>query len=426
MSTLILLTTIRRHTPYTEPSGYIYTYDLENKKVVQRSIMVEPAFREADTNPRGGIRGGRGISIRSQTSGGQDQIAIANASMILRYDPQWNLLGMLSHPSCNAIHDILFDAQGESLWLTSARNDLLCQFDLNGKMLRHYYLRDRSPALDALQWKPPVLLKSEAIRQGKIDFRDPRTHEEETYDRTHLNSLCLLPDGGMLVSLGLVLGGQFAGLLRIKSRLVKAGVWPALLSANRKLRSTLGLRKNMHSDLVVQPARARSAVVQISPDGAHRLVLALPDATVPSHSLLALSAEQAVYLNTTQGEIVHFSLPGGDVLSSTRVTDGFLRGVIRLPDGKLLMGSRGELIVFDLSRLEVIDRLRLTEDANESVYDLKILPEHYSLPPQSFEQHFIDTVGVKADDLLRSGQPLPLLSPTSTLSSTSLSEGKAP
>lgn len=406
--THLLVTSIRRHTPHTAPSGFIYLIDAEAGRVVRRCTMIEPAYREADNNPRGGMRGGRGISVRN------DQIAIANASVVYRYDPQWNLLGILSHPSAAAIHDVMFggpsqNGHGDTLWLTAARNDLVMQFDLAGNLLRHFYLRSPSPALRSLEWKPPVILRSEGVTRGAIEFRDPRTHEEETYDRAHVNSICALPDGGLLVSMGLVLGTKFSSLLQIKSRMVKAGVWPALLSVNRGLRRVLGMKKNMHSDLLVQPARAQSAVIRLDPDGAHRLVLALDGATVPSHSLLVLRDGTTVYMNTTAGEVVHFNPATGEVLSTTKVTDGFLRGAAQLSDRTLLLGSKREIITFDLRDRRVVDTLTITEDVNESVYDIKILPPHYGLPPESFEDHFVATNGFKGEDLPKYSYKLPTL-----------------
>ena len=100
MPTRFLISTVRRHTPPEEPSGYIYLVDYAARQVVQRCSIIEPAFREEDDNPRGGMRGGKGISVRP------DQIALANFSRIVRYDPQWNILGEISHPSCAGIHDI--------------------------------------------------------------------------------------------------------------------------------------------------------------------------------------------------------------------------------------------------------------------------------------------------------------------------------
>jgi hypothetical protein len=344
-----------------------------------------------DTNPRGGMRGSRGISI------GSDQIAIANASVIYLYNSQWNLRGIISHPSAAAIHDIHF--QGSTLWATAARNDLLMQFDLSGKLLNHFYMRKPSPATRALKWQPRILLTPESVQQGAIEFRDPRTHDEETYDHAHANSICFLPNGDMLVSLGLVLNTSFSALLRIKARLVRAGVWPQLLAANRQIRSALRLKKNVHSDLVLQPARAKSAIFRIAPDGAHNLALALNGATVPSHSLLALPDETVIYLNTTAGSVVHFSPGTGQVLSESRITNGFLRGVTPLSDGKFLMGSKNEIITFDLGGLKVTDTYKITQDINESVYDIKVLPDTYDLPPESFEDHFVQSTGIKSEDL---------------------------
>jgi hypothetical protein len=386
-----LITTIRRHTPHTEPSGYIYLVDAEQRKVLQRSVMIEPAYREVDTNPRGGMRGSRGISVAP------DRIAIANASIVYLYSPTWDLQGIISHPSAAAIHDIHF--QGETLWVTAARNDLLLQFDLSGRLLSHFYMRQPSLATKTLKWQPRILFTPESVRQGSIDFRDPRTHDEETYDHAHVNSICFLSNGEMLVSLGLVLGTGFSALLRIKARLVRAGIWPRLLAANRRLRSWLRLKKNMHSDLVVQPARARSAVFRFSPDGQHRLALALNGVTVPSHSLLALPDETVIYLNTTAGSVVRFSPDTGQVLSDTRVTDGFLRGVTQVSGNRLLMGSKNELITFDLRDLKVDDVYKFISDPNESVYDIKELPEHFGAPPLSFEDHFYQSTGVRSQDL---------------------------
>ena len=130
--TRLIVSTVRRHTPSNEPSGYIYAVDWDARQILRRCSIVEPAYREVDDNPRGGMRGSKGIAARP------DQIALANYSMIFRYDPQWNLLGVITHPSCAGIHDILYD--GITLWAASARTDMLVQFDLQGNLLQYHYL----------------------------------------------------------------------------------------------------------------------------------------------------------------------------------------------------------------------------------------------------------------------------------------------
>lgn len=391
--TRLLITTVCRNTPHTQPSGYIYLIDLENQRVLQRSVLIEPPYRALETNPRGGMRGGKGISIRP------DRLAIANSAAVFHYDPAWNLLGVFSHPSCSAIHDIAF--QGDTLWVTSARTDLLFQFDLTGALLNHYNLRQPSPALDRLGWKPPQLLSREQILQGKIDFRNPKTHDELTFDRAHVNSVCFLSSDQVLVSLGQIVNADLAITLRLKVLLMRLGLWPGILSANRRLSSFLKLKKDLHSDLVVRPAKARSAVVRISPDGAHQLCLEITEVNTPSHSLLVLPDDSALYLNTHLGHVVHFDPQNGQIRSSTKVTDGFLRGLAALPDRTYVMGSKGELIIFDLNACQVINSFKFTADPKESVYDAKVLPPHYALPPASFEEHFLRSTNQSAADFLR-------------------------
>lgn len=398
--TRVILTTTRRHTQSNEASGYIYLIDPSAQRVIQRSTMIEPPYRALETNPRGGMRGGKGISIRP------DRIAIANSAAVFHYDPAWNLLDVFSHPSCSAIHDIAF--QGDTLWVTSARTDLLLQFDLQGNLLKHHYLRQPSPALDRLGWNPPRLLSSEHILQGKIDFRNPKTHDELTFDRAHVNSICFLSSGEVLASLGQIVDADLAATLRLKVLLMRLGLWPGILSVNRQLSSILKVKKDLHSDLVVRPAKARSAVVRISPDSDHQLCLEIPEVNTPSHSLLALPDDSVLYLNTHSGQVVHFDPWTGKTHSATKVTDGFLRGITALQDRTYLMGSKGELIYFDLDTCQVKDVFKFTDDPKESVYDLKILPDHYANPPASFEKHFLQSTNQLAADFLRNSGKLNL------------------
>lgn len=385
---LFIVSTVRRRCPADEPSGYIYVVDPHQRRVVQRSSIVEPLYRELDNNPRGGMRGGKGISVRP------DQIALANFSFIQRYDPQWNLLGVITHPSCAGIHDIFFD--GDSLWVAAARADLLMRFSLAGTLMDYIYLRQPSPAIEQLSWQPPILLDEEQILNGRIDFRHPQSVEKETYDRAHVNSMCRLPDGDLLVSLGFVFDDQYASLLRLKIRLIQWGIWPALKALNRGVQRALGKKqKNMDQNLVVKPVKAQSALVRINSDGERSLILKMNHITAPSHSLLALEDRSVVYLNTTDGTVLHIDPHYGRVLSTTQVaTGGFLRGVTPLDERRLLVGNRGEIIVFDLPARTVQDRIVLTADPNEAVYDIKELPAHYALPPLSFSEHFTRQTGL--------------------------------
>jgi hypothetical protein len=399
--TILLVSTNRRHAHINEPSGYLYTVDLEKTKVLRRSFANEPAFREYDNNPRGGLRGCKGISVRD------DQTALSNYSMVFRYDPEWNLRGVITHPSCAGIHDIAYHE--DTIWVTSTRSDLLVQFDFNGNMLRHFYMRAASPALRMLNWKAPIRLSPEEIQTGRIDFRDPRTHEMEAYDRMHVNGISVLPSDDILVSLGFLTGAVHTNLLRLKVLLTRMGIWSHLININRKIRYATGLKKDMHTDLIVQPAKGKSAIVRISQQGQHSLSLEIPQLTVPSHSLLTIGDGTAVYLNSTRGTVIHFQPYSGEILSETKITDDFMRGVTRLTDNTLVMGSKGELLRFNLAEKRLTAKMKLSSDPTESVYDVKVLPPHFALPPVSLEKVFLETVGYEATAILRDNQPIPQL-----------------
>jgi hypothetical protein len=376
--TILLISTVRRHIPVSEPSGYLYAWDYEDQKVLQRTMIVESPYREWDNNPRGGLRGCRGISIDNE------QVAIANVSYIYRFSPNWTPRGIISHPTCTAIHDILLMKDG--IWVTSARNDLCAFLDFAGNMRDFIYFREHAGALKELGWRPPLAMNSVDIPESKIDFRDPRTNDDEEFNRAHVNSLCILENGDKLISMGLVLNEKFASLLKLKKWLYHHGYWKTILSVNRKIREILRLQKAMHSDLIVSPSQGKSAVVRIAQNGKMSLCLTLERINTPSHSLLALNNGSVIYLNTTKGEIVQFNPDSDHIISTTKITDGFLRGAAILPNGPLILGSRGELIVFSLNHLKILSSVVLTSDPNESVYDIKILPDHFSLPPRSLAE----------------------------------------
>jgi hypothetical protein len=386
--TRLLISTVRRNTPAYEASGYLYVVDADRQKVMRRCSIVEPAYKELETNPRGGMRGSKGIAVRS------DQIAISNSSMIFRFNPEWVFLGVITHPSCSYIHDILF--QEDTLWACSAGSDVMIQFDRAGNFLRSLYMRQPSQALMNLQWNPPLLLDEQSIKVGLIDFRNPSTHDRTVFDNAHVNSMGILPDGDILISLGFVIGQKFAAFVRLKMWLIRIRFWPVVLSINDFLRKVFRPKlKNAENTLIVKPATAKSAVIRIRPDGSRQLSLVLKDVTTPSHSLLVLPDATVIYLNTSTGEVLHFNPSSGQILFSKKVDDGFLRGVTSLSDNTLVLGSKTRLLIFDMTHREVASTITLTDDPVESVYDVKVLPPHYTMPPDSFSDHIAQQIGYR-------------------------------
>jgi hypothetical protein len=375
--TILLISTSRRHTPVDQPSGHIMVMDLEKREIIRRCEIIEPPYRVENPNPRGGLRGSKGISVAG------NRIAIANASTIFLYDEEWTPITYFYHPSCAGVHDIVLD--GETVWVTSARNDILCQLDFTGKMLNYYDTRTFASILTDPKWKPPVFLTREQILNGTIDFRDPRTHDEVFADASHANSLAKMANGDLLLSCGLLKKQGHLRLLYLKNWMIRAHLWEHFESVNRFFRKKLFKMENRHvGELVVQPAKGSSAIFRVGKNNQVTKCLTLPDATAPSHSVRALKDGSAIYLKTTNGELIHFNPENGEIYAVDQVGGQFLRGATELEDGTLILGDNNKLIHYDLKKHQPIFSLLASPDDMEAIFDFAVLPVNFTLPPESF------------------------------------------
>ncbi|MBI5298005.1 MAG: hypothetical protein HY869_21220 [Chloroflexi bacterium] len=377
--TRLIVGSAHRVIPSRQLSGYLYVVDLESRAVIQKTEGIDPPFRDFDSNPRGGMRGMRGIAAR------EGEIALSNYSGVFCFDRHWNLTRTFSHPVCASIHEVLFD--GDGVMVASTGTDFFLRFDAQGGLTSAWFVHDdRVIARQAGIRKSPMTGRD--MLSSGIDFRDRRKPLSQEYDKTHLNSIDRCPNGDVLISLGQVVDAQFSTLTRLKAYLITLGVWEWLLKINRGIRGLLRLKKRKLSELVVQASRSRSAILRLSPDGKVRLVLLLENISNPSHSVRALADGSAIYLDTTNGSVIHFDAETGALLSTTEVTDQFLRGAVRLPDGRFALGAGNEVLIFDLALRQVVDRIRFSNNPLESVHGLNLLPPDFDLPPDSLQAKF--------------------------------------
>ena len=375
----VIISTASRHKPPDQASGHYYVVDTDTFQVIQCSEIIEPPYREFDTNPRGGVRGGKGFFIR------EDVVVLSNSSAVYIYNHDWIPLSIISHPSLGGIHDLC--VVGEQVWITSSRNDLLMCFDFQGKLLDYFDFRRMPEFSSDIKWKPNPIFQKSQIYAGKIDFRDPRTHDPNISDAAHINGVDQLPDGDLLVSLGLLIDTKFSRLLLLKKWMVEKGIGKNGWLSIARISRMFSMKKKMHSDLVFQPARAYSAVVRISEDRQIKTCLSFYGPTVPSHSVRVLQDGTAVYLNTTTGEIIHFSPDTGVIISTEVLGKKFLRGVRQMKDGNLLVGDNQMLYRYDHLQKEILSTLQISNDPDEAIYDIYLMPEDLALPPISFPEH---------------------------------------
>ncbi len=319
----VLVTTITRECAVQETSGYLYVVDVDDAVVLARCPMVEAPLRELDLNPRGGMRGGRGVAVDG------DEIYIANFSAVYRFDAQWRCLNVLNHPACADIHDIAI--HDGFVWVTSTRNDLLLQFQPDGRLANCLNVRTLEPVQEFMD-QAEIRFPNEA-GMLEADLRDPRSHDSALSDGTHLNGIAFDASGKMVLSLG-----------RIEA--------------------------NGHSHSML-----------ISSNGAQGWdSLAFENANVPRHNVL-LSDEFLIHNDTPSGEIVLIDALSGEVRERIAVGDRYLRGLLQLDDGRLVVGAQNQLVVVSLHQADSRREIYLSSDTRESVHSIAELPMTIGLPP---------------------------------------------
>ena len=184
LSGTLAVTTICRGSLPGEPTGYLTTISLDERRVTGRAPIPDPRLLRFDPNPRGGMRGARGMALWD------GDLLVANFSQIFRFNSRWQLVDTLSDPACADIHDIATGDGG--IWVTSTAGDQLVQLSPDGTTLDSFRVR-----LDATD-------EAALTAVSPIDLRDPRTYCAQRLDRLHLNSVALSSTGDPLTVLGLI------------------------------------------------------------------------------------------------------------------------------------------------------------------------------------------------------------------------------
>ena len=123
--------------------------------------------------------------------------------------------------------------------------------------------------------------------------------------------------------------------------------------------------------------------------------LILDGIKVPSHSVITRHDNTAFYLNSTTGEVINFNLKDENVISSTVVSQKFIRGCVEISKEKLIIGSQNSLLEFDINALKVNNTFNVSENENETIFAIHELPDDFSLPPVSFSDSIGKIIGFR-------------------------------
>src|SRR5688572_16805656 len=106
MGRRIAVTSIIRHVASGLVSGLLRVIERDSGRVLLTAVVPESAHRPQDPNPRGGLRGARGVSFLD------DRFVLANPERVFVFDRTWEMLGELSHPLTADIHEVMAEREG--------------------------------------------------------------------------------------------------------------------------------------------------------------------------------------------------------------------------------------------------------------------------------------------------------------------------
>lgn len=340
--TRLLATTVIRHSKVGEnATGHILEVDWEGGRVLHSLPTPDPKWPSSNDNPRGGLRGGRGVEVYD------GRYFVANYDTVYVYDDRWRPEGEISHPLSTDIHEI--DVGPSGIWLSCSRYDLALKLGFDGRRLAHWHVSDS-----------PRLVRRLGLPGTPLDLdHDYRQHLPEGLDGTHLNSVRRNGDGGLVVSLGRVISERphARALRRVLARPEPHGLSPW----KRRLWSRL------HG--------VRALVLRVDPRHPDEVrVLASHETLRPSHNGRLLDEERSVMI-LESGELVVTEVSRRRVLSRVPLPGTWFRGLVELPGDRLLVGTAPcGLVEVDLAHGRVTRQVRLSDDPNESIHGLARIP----------------------------------------------------
>jgi len=361
--TRLLTTSVIRMSRPNETSGYVRLVNRQQKQSVAQWPIPESPFREYDLNPRGGLRGGRGLG------GNEERLVIAITDRLFVFDRSWHPVGELTHPMFGEIHDVLVEADG--VWVTSSSSDMLVKLGWDGKVLRQWSFRD-DPALAA-----SLKLEGALAFDPSLDYRDPR-QLPAAFDFVHLNSVFRTPSG-LLLSFGYVMSDK---QIRIQRAFGLPGSFLRWLGfESRKLHPSQLFELRF---LSARHATSSWAAVLLPDEGPARLITLVHGVKFPNHNAVQ-HGPSLVYNDTNRSQLVQQSFDGS-WKKQIRIPGkpAFARGLAALGRNRFVVGSQQPTALYevDLDAMKVERLVELGTHVHESVFGIHVLPDGFNDPPE--------------------------------------------
>lgn len=355
----LIVTTIVRSADPGRDSGFVYDLDAATGTVLGKFAFPESAYRSRDPNPRGGLRGVRGVAVH------EDRVVVANTERLLLFDLEGRPIRNITHPWFGGIHDLHADPEG--IWVCCTNADLLAKVSWEGEIIADWEWRRQADLRAAFRLPrlPPV--------DRTLDYRDPRTMLSGVRNLVHLNGVAPARDSGLVLSFGRVLSPARYRRARFECRLgAVARRSGPVVSGGRRSRSA-----------VRRIPGSSSAIVRLRSHGRTEILAREKKVGVPNHNVW-LEGRSLLYNDSNSGRLTVKALDGRGKAQAIPIPGKapFVRGLARVDATTFLVGSQGPATVhrIDLRRAVVTDTFPLGECPAEAVFAIRALPEGVAPP----------------------------------------------
>lgn len=328
----IYISTIQRESNFEkEDHGFLYLVDWDTKTIIKRLGSFPSMCSRDSTNPRGGIRGWRGLAYKDKTL-----IAANNDSLVYFDEDLEQVKKIVSHPLFVDLHGICFDNYKKDLFVTSTGVDSICvvkqdevqilklfkSLPLENILEKHLYHRGRKSF----------------VPEDNFDYRFVKRE-----DTLHLNACSFNPEGDLFAI--------FSSISTFCKFDNKNQVFSIVYSINPKEVTSGGELPNMHDLKFIDNIN----VLSISSSFSELFLINTENSTFKS-----------IFKNT--------KIAPGD---NEKLKRSWLRG-LDYKDGYAFVGCGDvTLIRVDVNNQEEIESYTFSDGNRESIFSILLHPEDW-------------------------------------------------
>jgi hypothetical protein len=360
--TLVGLTSQVRHSGTWDYSGFFRIVDLDGGRTVLTEPVPDSPWRRVDPNPRGGLRGAKGLSATDE------RLVVTNTDTLFVFDPSWTKTAELSHPLMGSVHDVL--AEDDAIWVTCTHADLLLKVDWDGNPLDRWCWRSDPALVSAFGFH-----RMRQFDAGK-DYRDPFQLQGGVYNIVQLSSVVRCSEG-LLLTFGRILTPK-----ELRLRQLRAAIGRVTAKAKIQKPAPEPPWRPQSSSAVVLLRGVDGPLA----DAKAELLLHVEDTYAPNHNALE-HGDLVVWGDSNGSRLVGTDRATGkeEIVVAIPGDPPFVRGLGRLDDGTFLVGSQKPLAihVVDLAAARVVESFPLEAQSNESAHAIAVLPATFGDPGES-------------------------------------------